>query len=202
MKKHQFLRYGLLRRFRRGVRLSIALTYRCNLNCSYCSTKIATGKTPTAKEVSWHELVSFVSRFPYPIREIRLTGGAPELHKYFVGFVNWLLDKGYFVQVITNLLFYDKLNKLKRTPRLMFCATYHHEMGVIEKIEWFANYGRLKENYRIIVDEIDYQVLPSISRLKPFLTKEVMKSNDNMLRVGPDLEIYLNCFNRHANKHI
>ena len=137
MKKYQILRYGLLRRLRRGVRLSIALTYRCNLNCSYCSTKIATGKTPVAKESTLAELQEFITKFPYPIQEIRLTGVAPELHKYFVSFVNWSLDKGIFVQVVTNLLFDDELRKLNQTSRLMLCATYHHKMTPAESIIWY-----------------------------------------------------------------
>ena len=82
----------------------------------------------------------------------------------------------------------------------MFCATFHHTNSR-SRFLFKINYYELKKHYRITVDEIGNKPLDKwlpFSRLKPYLTKKVMKSNDNMLRVAPDLEIYLNCFNRHA----
>ena len=91
-------------------------------------------------------------RFPYKIREIKLTGGAPELHPDFLEFTNWLLHEGYYILVFTNLMRPDILLKLKRTPRLMFIASYHHSDNFISTSvhQYTKNYNKIKDNKIIL----------------------------------------------------
>lgn len=194
MKNFNIFRFGLMKRFHRGVRLSLFLTYRCNISCEYCSMKLLTGKRPQAKESTLEELKTFVNEFPYRIREVQINGGSPELHPDFVEFTNWLLDKGYFVQIMTNLLFLKELSQVKRTPRVMLCCTYHHSSNLDV---WMKNYDYLSQRYRIVTDEIEYRMTPKRVKLrivKEYLTKKELRGNNIMIRVSPDLKMYNTCY--------
>lgn len=201
MKLYNIFRFGLMKYTRKGVRLSIALTFRCNLRCPYCVVDKPQGKTPKVKESTLDELKYFVKhKFPYKIREIKLTGGSPELHPDFVEFTNWLLDEGYFVMIFTNLVKPGVLMELKRTYRLMFIASYHHTKDWESMPAWqYTNYYYIiKKHYRIIVEEVgntpDCKWL-SYSKLKREIGEKEMKSNYVMLRVPPDLkEGHWNCW--------
>ena len=202
MKTYNIHRYGIMKRFKKGVRLSMALTFRCNLKCPYCVVDKPLGHTPKVKESTFKELTNFVkNRFPYKIREIKLTGGAPELHKDFVKFANWILDQGYFLIIFTNLKRPDILMQLKKSRKLMFIASYHHSKAhdyiSMSKELYIRNYILLKNNYRIVVDEIGNSPEDKwleFSRIKPFLTNEEMIANNAMIRVAPDLRMYCNCW--------
>jgi len=216
VKLHNILRYGLMKRFKRGVRISIALTFKCNLKCPYCVVEMPTGKLPVAKESTLDELKHFITSFPYKLREIKLTGGSPELHPGFVEFANWLLDEGYFVTIFTNLLHYSKLSQLKRTYRLMFISTYHHSA---DPKKYLLNYIDLCRIYRIRVEEIadapysdlwhedlklvmktGVKLLP-YSHLKNLIGEKEMRENKVMLRVSPDLQIFSTCYNVYVNEN-
>jgi len=183
-----------MKRFRRGVPLSLALTFRCTLDCNYCTTKMPTGKFPVSKEATFDEWKQFIEMFPYRIREIHITGGSPELHREFENIVNWLLSKGIFVQVFTNLNRADKLLLLKRTPRLMLLSTYHHS-DALERFK--VRYALLSKYYRINIDEINdgNGQFILISRFKELCTMKELKDNNKMLRVSPDCTIFNSCYN-------
>jgi len=207
MKWFKILRYGLMKRFKRGVRISMALTFRCNLHCPYCVVDKPTGATPKVKESTFEELTNFIkNRFPYRIREIKLTGGSPELHKDFVKLANWILDEGYFLIVFTNLMRPDILRQIKPSRKLMFIASYHHAKEYnfvsIPVEKYTENYNMIKKDYRIIVEEIgdckEDKWLP-FSRQKNFLTEKEMQENKAMIRVNPDLRMYCNCWDVYEN---
>ncbi|MFX1589464.1 MAG: hypothetical protein ACFFC1_15030 [Promethearchaeota archaeon] len=200
MKKYEIFRYGILRRLRRGIDITIYLTFKCQLDCEYCVAKKPTGRfLLEIKEKSIKELKKFVAEIemclsPFRLREIRVSGGGPEMHPDFAKFVNWLLNQGYFVQVYTNLMNFRKLNLLKPTCRLMICSTFHHSSN---KMRFINNYYTLKEKYRIKVDEIienpeDKQL--NFSKGKDFCTIQDMKDNRLMLRVAPNLKAFTNCY--------
>jgi len=197
MKNFQIFRYGIIKYTRRGVRLSITLTYRCNLDCWYCTMKKPTGKVPECKESTFEELKQFMKEFPYPVREVQVTGGAPELHPDFVRFTNWLLEQGYFVQIMTNLLFLFELGHLRITPRLMLCCTYHHDSSLKK---WIRNYDLLSKSYRIATDEIrdnKKRLTPKRVKLRVFKKLEdndYLRGNNIMIRVAPDLSMYNTCY--------
>lgn len=196
---HNILRYGLMKRFRSGVTLSLALTFRCTLDCLYCTTKMVNGKFPVSEEATFEEWKIFINKFPYQIRDVHITGGSPELHPEFEKIVNWLLDKGIFVQVFTNLNRTDKLLLLNKTHRLMLLSTFHHS----DKLDRFMeNYNLLKKHYRINVDEINdryYQRFVKSSRLKEFCTMDELKNNIKMLRISPDCKVFETCYELYKN---
>jgi len=199
MKYFDIFRYGLMKYFKRGITIDILLTWRCMLNCDYCATKTCTGEVPEARgEANLKELKYFVQTFTFKVREIKITGGSPELHPDFVEFINWLLDKGFYVQIFTNLLFYKELSQIKQSRRVMFNATYHHHCN---KKLWFDNYNKLKKHYRILVEEIDSGEL-SFSKVKPFQTLQFMIDSNKILRIDPKLDMYTTSDNlcRQTNK--
>ena len=153
------LRFGLMRRLRRGHRFSMSLTYRCNLSCPYCTMKMPTGKVPTKyKESTLEQYKEFIDKWPYRIQEISITGGSPELHTDFVKIVEYILSKGIYVSIFTNLMRPNILELLPKSRRLIFNASYHHCGQSIS--EYTRTYNRLRKKYRVVVHEIGKRYLP------------------------------------------
>ena len=136
-------RYGLRRRLVRGDSLLLFLTFRCTLNCDYCALKYIDGKYPQCSETTISHWKRIVKSFPRKIKEIKITGGEPMIMTYFDEFVNWLLDEGYFVLVITNL---SIKRNIKKSDRLLFSAT-HHESAKVFHSDYY-------KNYRVKIDKI------------------------------------------------
>lgn len=190
------LRYGLLKRFKRGIQVNISLLYSCNLDCEYCVNKIS-GKRPDVKPVSVKQWKDWFNEFPYRISEVLISGGSPELYPGFEELVTWLLSSGYFVQVYTNLTMPDVLERLPKSYRLILISTFHHSFS---QLKYTSNYLRLKRKYRIVVDEIignyngvEYKKLLHYSKGKEFTDTDGLKTV-TMLRVAPDQKIYLTCY--------
>lgn len=115
-------RYGLRKRLVRGDSMLLFLTFRCTLKCDYCALKYIDGKYPESDEITLSEWKRIVKSFPRKIREVKITGGEPMLMPWFPEFVNWLIDEGYFVLVITNMTL---KKEIKESYRLIFIATNH-----------------------------------------------------------------------------
>jgi len=182
-------RLQLRKLFHPGIGVSITLTYRCNLNCDYCTNKNGTTENPKDKgQLTVKQWLSFIKTFPIRINEVVLTGGSPELYHGYINLINYLLDSGYFVSLYTNLLYTD-FNEVKKSERFKIIATYHHGSG---KHKFITNYQNCK--HEIEVDEIETGEL-YFSRIKPF-EKLNQKPDKNVLRFGPDGMIFINCFDR------
>jgi len=189
-----FLRYGIMKRFKGGIKLCLVLTFKCNLKCPYCTVDIPIGERPDIKEKSIDEWKNFIKTFPLKIREFRITGGSPEMYPYFSELINWLLDQGYFVMVYTNLLHLNKLQQLRKTYRLFLGSTYHH---CSSQKQFDKNYQILKQDYRITVEEIKDHISKCLpySKLKNIIVdKDEMKENKEIIRVRPDLTMVTNCY--------
>ncbi len=72
------LPYAIRKRFKRGITLTIALTWKCNLMCPKCALA-CDGEMPkdTSESIDWTE---YIKSFPVKIREIYLTRGEPHLY--------------------------------------------------------------------------------------------------------------------------
>ena len=136
-------RYGLQRRLRRGDSLLLFLTFRCTLHCDYCALKYIDGKYPKSSEITLSDWKRIVKSFPRKIREVKITGGEPMIMPYFTELVNWLVDEGYFVLVITNL---SIKRNIKISDRLLISATNHVSSKVFH-----SDYYK---DYRVKVDVI------------------------------------------------
>lgn len=145
--RYKILRYGLLKRFKRGIRVHAILTFACNFenDCYYCTWK-AGGGWPKSKVMRLSEWKKVIRRFPLKIREFVVTGGEPMLHPDFNAIVKWMLDQGYFVTVYTNLSRSVGID-LPGHHRLRFYASRH---SMVRKVPFLVS-----EYSRFRVDEND-----------------------------------------------
>ena len=163
--------YGLLKRLRRGVKLNIYLTMKCNLNCSYCCWKWGDGKMPIVKDrLTLRDWQQRIRRFPMKIREISISGGDPMGVDYFAELVNWCLNEGYFVNVFTNLSL--KRYVIKPSYRLKFSATYHENLD--RKI-FCQNLRFYREKYRVDIDEIRTNEFPDSMKKKECKVEDAIR---------------------------
>lgn len=147
--KSKILRYGIMRRFKRGDSMLLFLDFKCMLNCEYCALKYIDGKYPESNTMGLVDWIRKVRDFPRKIREVKITGGEPTMVKYFPELVKWLLDNGYYVLVLTNL---GRYRKIKSSRRLIFMATWHHDMP--EK-QFMNNLKKYRDDgHRVNVAEI------------------------------------------------
>lgn len=133
------MRYGLAKRLKRGITVSAMLTFRCNLDCSYCSNKFVTGKMPSSKEMSLIEWIEIFDRFPVKIREVIITGGEPFLYKHIDELILYLVGRNIHVAVFSNLLV---KRQLSYTGDLLRIAASHHENVSKEKFNKGLEYYR------------------------------------------------------------
>lgn len=203
--------YGKTLKLRRGVTLQISLLYACNLFCEYCSLEMPTGIRPEAKQSTLEEWKTYIKNFPTKIKEVYVSGGEPTLVKWLPELLTWLLNEGYHVTVFTNL-FNPDLLMVKNSYRYQIIASYHKPPAATERpdlvkgklinaydseIRFNKAYYKLKDKYRIEVDEIGTKVLP-YSRVKPFNVMETLK--DNEFRVSPDLQVFISCYDHFLQK--
>ena len=183
--------YGKLLRFKKGQLLSLFLTFKCNLRCSYCSLKWATDgiwpKTEISTVRQWQDLINRIS---FPIREISLLGGEPTLYPGFAELTNWLLSRGYFVKVYTNLTNPNVLLEVNRSQRFIIHASYHR---AFDGERFMANYYSLYKKHRIDIYELGYRTLNVKTRLGPILSKRDHQAKTSDLHISPDRRLYWNC---------
>jgi len=151
------LRWGLMRRLRRGNKLMLFPTFRCNLTCSYCSIGYL-GKRAESTEIGLDDWKYLVRSFPIKLREIRISGGEPMLMPYYSELINWLLDQGLYVMVFTNLSVL-KLD-VNRSRRLIYMATYH-KCSNVKKFQ--KNLKEYRKKYRVEVHQIGQEKIRGVS---------------------------------------
>ena len=192
--------YANLKRLKRGIRLYVFLSFKCNFDCPHCIAKIPDGKYPHCeKEKTVEEWIELISNFPVRVREIRITGGEPFENDVTVPLVKWAISEGYFVIIETNLssniaklMHFKKLAQLPNTVRLQFYVTYHK--GQINREVWlnnylWLNYSRKKCTFianSFVKKEFGFSVK------KDWVEIESMKVPKFI--IGPDHQIFRNCF--------
>jgi organic radical activating enzyme len=163
-----------IRKWWQGTNVTIFVTYRCNLLCSYCSLlDPVPGKRPESKiELSPEEWVEKIRVFPVNVRDVYITGGEPTLYRGLEFLVNNLLGRGYRVLVFTNLRKSLPFEFCTPSRRFKIQATYHK---CADPKEFDKNYQRLKSlGYRIEVDEFDKKTF-TYSHLKNYDNEERWK---------------------------
>lgn len=187
---------------KQGVLLQISLTMRCTLDCDYCCQKVLLGHRPVVKETNFTGWVKWFKRFPYPIKEVYVSGGEPTIHPDFVKIVNFLLSEGYFVKVFTNLMTPGKLFSIIPYYRFSIKATYHHSQS---RLQFDHNYKKVSKIHSVYVDEIESPKELSYSKCQPMLSGkhscEMGKDFYDIacLRISPDLHINMNCYELVSN---
>ena len=190
----KILRFGMTKRLRRGGRVTIFPSYKCNFDCWYCTLKVD-GVFPVNETLPLEKWQYFLTKFDEAtrdnngIREVILTGGEPTLLPYFTELVNWILFiKKWHLTMFTNLTT-NKLLEIKPSLRLRVCATFHHG----DNLQRFDTmYKTINAVHRVDVEEIDVKCLP-YSRVKPYLTLDEILYDATSLRVSPSQTIHLTC---------
>ena len=183
--------YFKLLKFKRGITLQIEPTFRCNQNCPYCINK--NGGTEFPKDINpmtKDEWINYIETFPLKIGEIIIGGGEPTLYFNLVNFVNYLLKKGYFVQLFTNLTHPEILNKINKSIRFRIIATYHE--GQISVDTFLKNLSILNHP----VQSQSFSPL-KVTRIINKWTDKEKKEIISCLRVAPDGAISTNCWDQH-----
>ena len=148
--------WGLMRRLHRGTKLMLFLNYKCNLNCDYCSLGYI-GKRVESETIELDDWKYLVESFPLKLREIRISGGEPMLMPYYAELINWLLDRGFYVMVFTNLtvLNFD----VKPNSRLIYSATYHK--GAKYWI-WKKHLEFYRKRYKVNAQQLEDETISGI----------------------------------------
>lgn len=137
----------------RGQEAVAVITARCNLHCEYCPTLIlgTTGRHPVYKECTLEEWKTFFERHYEWLSHIYISGGEPSLIPWVSDLINWLVDKGHHVTLLTNLYKPENLMGIKKHWRFVCCSTYHE---TADPKQYEAAYYQLKDRFRIIPQEI------------------------------------------------
>lgn len=148
--------WGLGRRLKPGNKLMLFPTYRCNLNCDYCSLGYL-GKRVESREISLEEWKYLINGFPIKLSTIRISGGEPMLMPYYSELVNWLLDRKLYVMVFTNLTILK--TDVNPSRRLLYEATYHQSSN---PALWKHNLELYRKKYRVNVQQIAEETIPNV----------------------------------------
>ena len=146
----------------RGPILRIKLTMRCNLKCPYCSVNMAHGRQPKFEEMGVESWLTFLADqlWNNRIKLLVISGGEPGLYKDLASIVNYAVDNGMLVQIITNLTKIEEFQKIKKSWRVIFLSTYH-PVGDLDN--YLNNYNTLSKKFYITVRELrpwSYQMVP------------------------------------------
>jgi uncharacterized radical SAM superfamily Fe-S cluster-containing enzyme len=170
------LRYGLLRRLRRGERIYFYLTLKCSLSCSYCTGNFCDPFSATYKSLTlagWKNILEQLQfRRDLPVQEIFISGGEPFLHKDCAALIDYLLaNTNAMVTVFTNLVNNISKQQFRNSVRLRFVASYHSEMTTKAKAIWWENYGWLQAGgYHVVVEKFDNEIEPG--KVKPLMNRD------------------------------
>ncbi len=185
--------YGLAKRMKRGIRLKIFPTFKCNLDCAYCGNDLGVGLDPIdRKTLDVDDWVDLIQSFPVRVREVVISGGEPTIYPGMVTFINKLLELGYFVTVFTNLTNKYLINTNK-SFRLRIYATFHGRH--YDKNRFLSNYYAVTKKHRVDVNEIAEQRL-SFSKVDPWGCdlEQAKTINKNYFWISPDGMIHTSCY--------
>ena len=166
---HKILRFGMLRRFKRGATITIYPTLRCNLDCHYCSQKIYNGLEPAGvreDELEVEQWIGLLKRFMrhVKVQQVHYTGGEPLLRKDCAELVNWLTAQGIFVTIYSNLTIFDSV--IKPSLFLRFDTTYHHHMN---KERYLKNLKKYKDSgFNMYVHELGHRELKETDEVREY----------------------------------
>ncbi len=190
------MRYGINVRLKRGIRLYLNLTHRCNLDCSHCNWKLFNkGMPKVTEEKTVYEWIDFLYDFPIRFREVFIVGGEPSLYKDIGTLVGWLLSQKKNVMIYSNMM-NDRLLTLPKHSNLIVVGTNHlFAKDIYINIDkFYRNFNNLKcrKQYK----EIGYTV-------RNHELKDIDRHFDG-IAIGPDLLMFANYrqYIEHYNRNI
>ena len=132
-----------------AVTVKIVLTWKCQLDCKYCSRHFI-GKTYEHKyerQMPAEEWTEKIVKFPIPIDVIYITGGGePFLYPGIEQLVKELIKLKYCVKIFTNLM---KIVDLPISGRLLLSTTIHEPVNKKILFRNIEHYKKQKINVEI-----------------------------------------------------
>jgi hypothetical protein len=132
---------------------------------------IPTGNYPKYDECSFGEWKKFFEDYPEWIEEVSVTGGETTLHPDLSKIVNYLIDTGRHVCLMTNLKRPEEILKIKKSWRLYVLAAYH-ETDDLKRFD--KAYNLIKDHLRVEVIEFTEKRLLPYSRLRETMSRECL----------------------------
>jgi organic radical activating enzyme len=134
-----------------GEILRIKPTMRCNIVCPYCTVNMQRGgkRPPIYEEREAALWISLIAEKKPKL--VVFSGGEPGMYPGLSEVVNYAVRFGCQVQIITNLLVMKEFEKINRSWRVVFLATYH---PVAPLDLYLSNYNRLSKHFWVTVREI------------------------------------------------
>lgn len=133
------------------VMVKIFPTWKCNLDCGYCSRHFV-GENyhhENEKQLTPHEWLEVIKKFPIPVDVVYITGGGePALYNGISELVSLLCDNGYCVKLFTNSMLY--MDFPKNAP-LIISTTKHqkcNDKSFYRNVEKYRKDGFKVEQYQ------------------------------------------------------
>ncbi|MCR2044121.1 radical SAM/SPASM domain-containing protein [Anaerosalibacter massiliensis] len=98
------------------INVDFHVTYKCNLKCKHCYAADQY-KNNSSEELTFNEIIDMLDQLDeMGVFYLRITGGEPFIHPYFLDILNYAYKKKFAVSIVTNgTLLDDKIiNRLKR----------------------------------------------------------------------------------------
>lgn len=208
--KAQFL-YKLIwrahRLFTGGALVIIKPTMRCNLSCPYCSNVIATGcRQDYGAECTPQQWLDFLGRWPGKIQVVSISGGEPQMYPRINGFVAELLERGYWVRMMTNLT----LRNIGIPPSPRFCVvpTYHSQVPFdfwLKNLAWYRRRYHVvlakKFNAEKIQGSQNFDIVDE--QYHDLLNNKIHRFRQNVHNkfvIMPDLRVWISCLEANKNR--
>ena len=168
------------------VFVSIGLNDRCNLRCSYCYANVDHRyDSPHPEGFSKQEIFDMVDElYSMGTRLIFLLGGEPLLHEHIGEIVEYIVEKGMMLHLITNgTLIEQKLHQIKKT---------HYLCVSLDGPPEYNDCYRGKGTYARIVDNIRAALAENLHvRIHPVLTKGSIKILPDLIKLCRELKILM-----------
>jgi len=146
----QVMRFGLLKKLKRGVRIKIFPSFICNLDCWYCANKfVGDGDYKRVPSMNYKKWIDIINEFPVKVKEVVISGGEPAIYKDLGRLVNYLTDNKIMVTIFSNLMIVN--NEIKGSKRIRIGATHH--IGTDETIFKVNLQHYIDKGIRVDVEE-------------------------------------------------
>jgi len=107
---------------------------------------------PSSEELSFEKWVDIIDNL-YGVKEIVITGGEPTLYHAYIPLCEYILQKGYFLMIFSNLQSKKGLH-VSPNKNLMIYASHHRELTDKGEETWQNNYKLYKKKFNVRVDHL------------------------------------------------
>ena len=175
------MRYGILRRLRKGDRLCLWPTFRCQLDCSHCGPLLVAGGMKRNKlgyELTVDEFIDVVDQFieRHETQEVLISGGEPSLYNGIGELIERIIhDHRLCCTVFTNGMS-DRLAQVRTHDRLRLVVNYHHHT---DREVFLANLSRFRDAHaHVQLKELGCAYIDETETVKKVYGREFIYDDD------------------------